>query len=239
MIFVRVLLLVLALVAPALAAETPGPTTRTTAELFSRYYPLTRAVLMADFPGDLEALERGFAEIDNTEVSPQLKLQRAFLNLTALRKSYAPKLRYARTDLSALVVLSLAEFYRTVMRSEDPKVCGAFAADGAGTLLTLGQGEVYARELDRQGAAYFTAVASALENPDVVGPASSDDWKMVMGQIVADGHPPSYIASIAAAKASDPDLCPALLALLQALVEVKTDVAQRVRAEFIQGVTGY
>ncbi|HTM77265.1 MAG TPA: hypothetical protein VL133_06515 [Devosia sp.] len=235
MMIFRALLIVFSLiVTPGLAAESAS-----TAALFAQSYPLTRTILVADFPQDLQALEQRFSEIDNTEISPQLKLERAFLELTALRKKYAPNLRYARTELSAVMVLSLAEFYRAVLRREGPAVCAAFAADGAATLLTLGQGALYAQDLDRQAATYFSAVASAFENPDVVGAASEDDWKMVMGTIIAAGHPPSYVASIATAKADDPDLCSALLALFQAMVVAQPDAAQRVRAEFVQGATGY
>lgn len=236
--FIRVVLIYLAVASPVLATEVPKQSIMTAA-LFEQNYPLTRGVLVADFPMDLRALEQGFVQIDNTEILPQLKLQRLFMDLTALRKRYASKLAYARTQKSALLVLSLAEFYRNVMRHETPDVCGAFASDGAGILLARGQGARYAKDMDRQAAVYFSAVASALENPDVVGRASQADWSMVMGQIVADGHPASYIGVIAKAKASDPELCPALLALFGALVEVKPSIAQRVRAEFIQGVTGY
>ena len=237
---IRCLLLALALAVagPALAAET-SPPPATTASMFEQRFPLTSGVLAADFPQDLQALGQSFAEIDRTEISPPIKMERAFLSLTALRKKYAPQMRFARTDMSALVVISLAGFYQSVLRREGTKVCGGFAVDGAGTLFTLGHAADYALELDRQGAAYFAAVASALENPDVVGPATDADWEEVMGGMVAAGHPPSYVVSIAAGKPSDPDLCPALTALLRAMVEVRSDAGKRARADFIQNVAGY
>ena len=231
------LALLLACTSPALAVEAAAPSS--TEVLFEQQFPLTRGTLAKDFPRDLVALQREFAEIDSTEISPQLKLQRAFLSLTGLRKIYAPKLQFARTDLSALVVLSLSGFYDAVLRNEGTAVCNGFAIDGAATLYTLGLEQRYGLDLDRQAAAYFSAVASAFEDPDVVGPASEADWKQVMGRIVSEGHPASYVVSIAAANRNDPDLCPAVSALLHAMVAVKSDAAPRVRAEFIQGTTGY
>jgi hypothetical protein len=235
-LFVVLLVALVALVPPAFAVETAD---ETTAALFAKQYPFTRSVLAADFPQDLQALEQSFGDIDRTEISPQLKMQRAFLELTALRKKYAPKLQFARADMSALVVLSLADFYQSVLQRDGAAVCGGFATDGAGALYTIGAAQGYAMELDRQGAAYFSAVVSALEDPDVVGTVSQSDWDMVMRQIVTDGHPPSYLMSIAAGRAGDPNLCPALSAFMHAMVEVKTDAARRARADFIQNATGY
>ena len=235
-LLISVLVVLAALVPSAFAVEKASATT---AALFARQYPLTRSVLQADFPRDLEALEQSFAGIDSTEISPQLKMQRVFVELTALRKKYAPALQYARADMSALVVLSLADFYQSVLQRDGAKVCGGFASDGAGTLYTIGAAPAYQKELDRQGAAFFSAVVSALEDPDVMGPATDADWAGVMGQMVADGHPTSYIASIAAARAGDPDLCQALSAFLHAMVDVQPEIAHRARADFIQNATGY
>jgi hypothetical protein len=235
-LFAIALVALAALVPSAFAVETAS---ETTAALFAEQYPLTRSVLAADFPQDLQTLEQSFGDIDSTEISPQLKMQRAFLELTALRKKYAPQLQFARADMSALVVLSLADFYQSVLQHDGATVCGGFATDGAGALYTIGAAPGYALELDRQSAAYFSAVVSALEDPDVVGIVSDDDWTQVMSQIVTDGHPPSYLASIAAGRATDPDLCPALSAFMHAMVEVKSDAARRARADFIQNATGY
>ncbi|WP_354041243.1 hypothetical protein [Devosia sp. UYZn731] len=235
-LFAIALVALAALAPPAFAVET---TNETTAALFAEQYPVTRSVLAADFPQDLQALEQSFGDIDSTEISPQLKMQRAFLELTALRKQYASQLQFARADMSALVVLSLADFYQSVLQRDGAAVCGGFATDGAGALYTIGAAPGYALELDRQSAAYFSAVVSALEDPDAVGPASEEDWKQVMSQIVTDGHPPSYLASIAGGRATDPDLCPALSAFMHAMVDVKSDVALRARADFIQNATGY
>jgi hypothetical protein len=221
---------------PSAFAQSAVPTT---SALFANQYPLTRGILASDFPADLVTLETRFSEIDNTEISPLLRMQRAFSELTSLRKKYAPKMQYARADMSALVVLSLADFYDVVMRREGAEICGGFATDGAGALYTVGAAPSYALELDRQAAAYFSAVVTALEDPDVVGPATDADWKVVMGRIVADGHPASYVASIASGRVSDADLCPALSAFMHAMVEVTPDVAHRVRADFIQSTTGY
>lgn len=234
--FAILLATLVALAPPAFAFETAA---ETTAALFAEQYPATRGVLAADFPQDLQALEQSFGDIDRTEISPQLKMQRAFVELTALRKKYAPQLQFARADMSALVVLSLADFYQSVLQRDGAEVCGGFAKDGAGTLYTIGAAARYALELDRQSAAYFSAVVSAVEDPDVAGPVSQDDWTQVMSQIVADGHPPSYVVSIAAGKASDPDLCPALSAFMRAMVDLKSDTALRARADFIQNATGY
>jgi len=233
-LFALFLTIILAVNAPVVAAEAPQ-----TAALFAEQYPFTRGVLAADFPQDLQALELSFAEIDNTEISSQLKMQRVFLELTALRKKYAPNLQFARADRSALMVASLAQFYRSVLQRDGVALCGGFATNGAGVLYTVGAAPAYAYELDRQGAAFFAAVASSLEDPDVVGAATEADWSIVMSQIVTDGHPVSYIASIAAAKVDDPDLCPALSAFLTAMVQVDPEVAQRARADFIQNATGY
>lgn len=234
--FFAIALVLVALAPSAFAAETAN---ETTAALFAEQYPITRSVLAADFPQDLQALEESFGDIDSTEISPQLKMQRAFLELTALRKKYAPHLQFARADMSALVVLSLADFYQSVLQRDGAAVCGGFATDGAGALYTIGAAPGYTLELDRQSAAYFSAVVSALEDPDAVGLAGEDDWTQVMGQIVTDGNPSSYIASIAAGRAADPDLCPALSAFMHAMVDVKSDAALRARADFIQNATGY
>ncbi|WP_375451912.1 hypothetical protein [uncultured Devosia sp.] len=210
-----------------------------TATLFEQQFPLTTKVLTADFPQDLRALQQAFSEIDRSEVSPPIKLHRAFQSLTALRKVYSDKLQYARADMSALLVLGLAGFYDSVLQRDGADVCGGFAVDGAGALFALGRSAGYGKELDVQAAAYFAAVASALEDPDVVGQASEADWAEVMGQVVARGNPASYIATMEEGRAEDPDLCPALAAFFYVLADMDSDAGKRARAELIQGLTGY
>jgi hypothetical protein len=120
-----------------------------------------------------------------------------------------------------------------------PEICGRFAQDGSGALFERGLSARFAPLIDQQSAAYFEAVVAAIENPEVHGPIAQEDWAEVFRQMVENGHPQSYVATIARGAAEDPALCPALSAMLGAAARMEAPSAVRFRADFANSITGY
>jgi hypothetical protein len=129
--------------------------------------------------------------------------------------------------------------YDLVFKEEGPEVCGRFAQDGSAALFELGLSEKYAEALDQQSVVYFKSVVLAIENPEPSAPVRPGDWDVVLRLMLEAGAPPSFAATVAAGDPADPDLCPALTALLLTMSLMDEPEGQRVRADFAQNVAGY
>ena len=241
------LLAVLCLCGPALAqgvAVTPDFSREPRAEdvdvvtLIGERYPETLALLETEFPADHYALMQTLAEIDAVAGTKDALLL-AFKQFTELRRKYAERLRFAPTEAHAAMLGHLAAFYDLVFKTEGPEVCGRFAQDGTGVLFELGLSEIYARAIDQQSVAYFRAVVMAIETPEASEPVQPDDWARVFERMLGAGAPPSFAATIGGGNPRDPDLCPALTAMLFTSSLMDTPEGARTRADFARNVTGY
>ena len=207
--------------------------------LFAERNPKTLSVLEAEFPSDHKALMIRLGAISRGGQSSMLMLSGAFDAVGSIRRKYANRLQYAPPDALAGLLTAAAGFHHSVLSGEGPGGCGVFAQNGTGTLFQLNLSGTYAREIDLQSAMYLEAVAEAIERPEYYGELRQSDFAALLAVMAAAGVPQSYAASIAGGKPSDPDFCPALIAMFRAAAAFDTPEGLRARADLARNLAGY
>lgn len=207
--------------------------------LMAARYPETLALLEREFSDDHAALLQAFGAIGAQGGREEALLVRAFGELTELRRRYAERLRFAPGEAHAAMLGHLAAFYNLVFEIEGPVICGRFAQDGSGILFELGLSARYAGPLDQQSSAYFEAVVGAIERPEISEPVQPEDWGVVFEHMVAAGAPPAFVAAVGGGNPRDPNLCPALAAMMLTSSLLDTPEGARTRADFARNLTGY
>jgi hypothetical protein len=208
-------------------------------EMFEQRNPRTLAVLAADFPQDHRALLDHLAALEGSGHSQMVLLNASFDAVGALRRKYADRLLFAPPQALANLLATLADFYDAVLDHDGAALCGKFAQDGSGVLFQLAKSDAYMERVDAQSAAYFDAVVKAIEAPEYYGASEDGDWPKVLGTMVGRGAPQSYVISIAAGSAADPNLCPALAAMFRTVASLDTPEGLRTRADFAKNLAGY
>lgn len=207
--------------------------------LFAERNPKTLAVLQAEFPSDHKALMIRLGAIARSGQSGMLMFSGAFDALGSIRRKYSNRLQYAPPEALTGLLSAAAGFHQSVLSGEGPGGCGVFAQNGTGTLFQLNLSEKYAREIDLQSAMYLDAVAAAIERPEYYGELQQSDFAALLAVMAAAGVPQSYAASIAGGRPSDPDFCPALIAMFKAAAVFDTPEGLRVRADLARNLAGY
>jgi hypothetical protein len=227
-------LLALVLVAlPVQAQDTPFR------ELFESRNGRTLAVLKAEFPQDYNGLMIRIGAVERSQQSEMLKLSAAFAAVGEVRRKYVARLRYAPPQNLAALLESAAAFHQAVLEKDGPGACGVFAQNGTGALFSLARSEAYAAEIDMQSARYFEAVAGAIERPEYYGEPQQEDFAVVLAALVAAKVPESYVPAIVRGQRSDPDFCPALVALFRTAAIIDSPPGLRARADLAANLVGY
>jgi hypothetical protein len=207
--------------------------------LVDKQYQQTLAILAADFPTDLDALQVRIAELDASAMSEKAQLLGVFEFLTGLKKTYANRVSFAPQEDQTEIMARLADLHEAVYRGEGWQVCGRLAVDGGGVLIDSGLGGTYAGALDTQSAAYFHAVVDAIERPIYHGEITDPDWSAVTQELLAAGAEWAVVATVSSGDPKDPGLCPSLAAFFRAIAVSKSTEGERARAAFVQNVIGY
>lgn len=207
--------------------------------LTREHYPETLSLLEREFPDDYAALLHALGQIEVGRDSKEAALVRAFGELTDLRRKYAERLRFAPRRSHAAMLGHLAAFYNLVFEAEGPAICGRFAQDGSAVLFEVGLSERYAEQLDQQSVRFFEAVVGAIEAPEPSEPVMPADWEVVLEHMVAAGAPPVFVATIGGGDPADPNLCPALAAMMVTSSVLDTAEGARIRADFARNLVGY
>lgn len=233
----RLLALAAAILAfAAVPAQSQEPSFR---ELFESRNGRTLAVLRAEFPQDYSSLMIRIGAVERSELSETLKLSAGFAAVSDLRRKYVDRLRYAPPQTLAALLDSAAGFHLAVLEGEGPEACGVFAQNGTGALFAADRSEPYAAAIDLQSARYFEAVAGAIERPEYYGEPQEQDFAIVLAALVAAKLPESYVRAIVSGRPSDPDLCPALVALFRTASVLDSPQGLRVRADLAVNLAGY
>ena len=228
--------------APAVAAGKTGyknPPSTNVRQVFLQRNARTMEILESDFPYDYEDVMRSIETLRASKTDIDSKLLALFSQLTQIRKKYAERLRFAPVAQHRLMIAALGRFMAEVQLKAGPAICGHFAQDGSGALFAEGVAARFASLIDIQSAAYFAAVVGAIESPEPRDAVDDEDWRAVFSRMVADGHPPAFVGTIARSDAADPTLCPALAAMLSSAARMDGAAAERFRADFAGNVTGY
>ncbi len=200
--------------------------------------PLLAAELADDFPNEFAALSASFAIIYAGPDATQNAVAggRAIADLGA---RFVTQIHQApAADLLGLVK-QMRGLHALVLKQAGPKICGGFSSGGSGVLYAAGIAGQYMGALDALSAAFFKAVAHAKAHPTTTLVPVDADWKLAAQRIMADGGKQSFIDVIAKGDSKDPEICPAMVALLQAVTELQGDAGLRLRAAFAVNAAAY
>lgn len=127
--------------------------------------------------------------------------------------------------------------HQTIYDQEGFVTCNKLAISGPASI-----GDIvpkYMKQFDEQAAAYIETVGYAEKNPAPdPGDASEDDWRLVENLMVEKGTPDNYLELNFNPDLEDPELCPALIAMNNALLEIPGDAGRRLRVAFVTAIAG-
>ena len=212
-----------------------------------------RSYLASQNRETLEVLEdRYAADLSRIESTLDRLLQGAEANFDreAALEDFSEVIANERRQLADLVsqapdaslrtaVAGLAEFMRKVYEQEGAELCGRFADAGSQVLYQEDLAQAYAEDLDRQSALFLTAAADARDQPQTHGTATDEDLGTLFNRMLAEGGTEHQLDVLAAQNPADPEVCPALLRMLDALSTLEGPEGARARAFFLPEFVGY
>lgn len=208
-------------------------------DLFIERNSRTMKVLEAEFPQEHRTLLIRLGAIERSNQSEMLKFGSAFALLGDIRKSYAPRLRFAPPGALERLLRSAAAFHERVLELDGAATCSAFARNGTGVFYQLGTADKYAVEIDRQSATYFEAVAAAIEQPEAYGELQKDDFALVLRGMLAAGSSQEEVALILAGQPDAEGYCKAVAAMFRIASVLDAPAGLRARADLAVNLAGY
>lgn len=199
--------------------------------------PEVYSYLKVAFPDDFQQLVRESTDaIRNASGRSDVERRSAEI-MQAMRKKYAPFIRFAPdAELSQLMTEQMA-FYQLVLR-DDPAVCAQVAINGPISMVGTGFTQKYATAFLPQVLALFRTARSGIDKPQARREATDADWETISLAISAAGATDSDFQAIAELNAGNENTCPALLLMLRAINETGTDAAGVVRASYLAETAG-
>lgn len=191
-----------------------------TADQLRREIPQLLGTLQSDFPDEYRSLITSTTQVvRNTggrDAAAIASGQIASL-MTSMRQKYAPFLRFAGiAELRALAALS-ASFHRDVLARDGYEVCGRVAMEGALVLTRENRMAPHMSNVDAQSTALFRAARSGIDNPVAWPEPTDNDWAAAGNLMAQSGATDAEFAAMSAGDPADPNLCPAIAKLLDAM----------------------
>ncbi len=190
-----------------------------------------------NFPDEFRVLILEFEKIiDEGGDSDKIRAESARETMR-IRKKYAGNVALSRDeDLVKLILISNG-IHQEIYDQEGFETCNKLAINGPASI-----GNIipkYIEQFDEQAAVYIETVGYAEKNPAPnPGDASEDDWGLVENLMVEKGTPDNYLKLIVYPDLEDPELCPALIAMNNALVEIPGDAGRRLRVALVTVIVG-
>lgn len=192
------------------------------------------AYLKEAFPDDYRAFLRdAHAAIDGRGTGDSVERESAEL-MQSLRHKYARFVGLAPdAELNALLAAQF-DFFQ-ILSNEDPATCARVAVQGPMSLVGTEFGKRYAGELMAPTIALFRAARGGIDAPVTRPDATDELWASVGEGMAKAGAPQSYFEAIASIDQSNLETCPALLALLRAMIDGGEELSS-VRASYLAEV---
>jgi len=180
-------------------------------------------------PEEFDQLIEDMLDVANTSADGEEAYGRAARITAALRQKYAPFAHNAPDEsIRAAIELNM-EGVR--LFAADVKTCNSFVINGPRSL-PLEVALPHAAHFGLQSAAVFRALlegAKAGEPPKI---ATDEDWGLVGEHWIMLGATDRDIDSISTPTVDDPNLCPAMISMLEAILSAEGPAAERVRASY-------
>ena len=104
--------------------------------------------------------------------------------------------------------------------------------------MLIGKSQAISNMAMNAASAYFEVVADAIKSPTDYGAVTDADWQAVATTMLDQGSPQHYVDVLAAQDVNNADLCPALIAFMQAMITTSGDAGRRVRSSFVTQTAG-
>lgn len=193
-------------------------------------------VMQQRFPSDYAQLVNDLTALLKSG-TPTEQLLRLSMNETArIRKKYAYTISSTPDQSLILLLRSSANLHSKVFQVGGQPLCNEFAKMGAPAL--LGHSNDYLLEIDEQSSLLFEAMYQAMQHPTPVGEAQEADWGAVFEEFRDAGNPDSYRDILVNERLDSPELCPALIGLINAMNATAGEPGHRVRAAFVKQLAG-
>lgn len=186
--------------------------------------------LKGNFPQEFS----GFVTLVETTIASGGSLDGLVQNhLAELRQKYASHLTGASdASLSALLTASIA-LQQAVLEGEGPAACSSFAVNGPAVFEGMPEAAKYEDLMMAQTVLLLAAAKGGHDAPVERAPAAEADWKVVTDMMVEAGVSQSGFQAISSLDAANPELCPTLLTMLDAMNTDTSGAGARVRAEYL------
>lgn len=191
------------------------------------------AALKTEFPQDYQKLLEGLVEKERTSASVSETVNFTQTFMADLRqRNGANLMRAAPEDLNGILDLS-RDLHLRIRGGEGRVVCNGFATSGPPALAS--RIEAYVTEIDGQGAALIQAMANAKARAGeaAVPAATAEDWEAAIAQIEVNSDGPDHRAALTQ-MSPDADICAALVALIDTILGMDTEMGARLRATYVR-----
>lgn len=194
--------------------------------------PEVYGYLKVAYPQDYASLLSQLTDLAVTATSSVGVQEQAALLMQNLRHKYASFISLAgEVELSALMAEQI-KFYNSLLR-DDPTECAKVAINGPISIAGTEAASKYLDAFSSQTLVLFKAIRAGMDRPVARREATNDDWAAVGNAMAAAGSPDRYFDAISTLSVSNPDTCPALIDMMQAINGSDTDEVRIVRASYL------
>ena len=197
--------------------------------------PALWSYLKNEFPEDYRLVTLQMKEIVRTELSLDSAQRKAGEATQSLRRKYAKFALYG-DDASFSEVLSATLSLTRALQVRDPALCARFAIEGGMAFVGTPLMREYGDELEASAISIFKSIRSGIDNPILRSEPKDEDWIVVTDIMSGFGASEKDFNSIASPIASDPNLCGAMIRLLEAIVQVPGASGATLRGGFVRDV---
>ena len=184
-------------------------------------------VLKKDFPSDYDGLLTSLMNILKSGEQGTKLQELAAAENAKIRKKYASLMVSAPDTNLRKLIASSGRFHAAILRRDGYQLCNRVVVSGAGAL--IGRAGDYIKEIDETAVLVIEALYQGKVNAVPVADPTDSDWEAVF-QKLFEKHPQSYAEVIQNQEIDNPDLCPAFIALMDAVGSAEGEAGHRVRA---------
>lgn len=187
-------------------------------------------IMKTHFKSDFDELVKTAVTLVKSGAPENVLETTAANKIASIRRKYSSYVKFASGDTIKDMLQMSKEMYIDVFGTDGASVCNELAINGP--LSVLNKSQVIMKHIEPQGIAYFEAVATALEKPAEYKEPNEADWAALIEKMKAQGAPNHYVDILANDDVSNPEFCPTLIALLEALISMPGEQGRRLRASF-------
>lgn len=195
-------------------------------------YPTFFTFVRDTFPNDFDQLTAELNGLIKSDASNADVEARSSAAVAEIRRRYAPMVGLASDAEHAAIVDSLIEFYSALLVG-GTELCNSVAISGPGALSGRPDALDYLAMVEPQAVMSLQAAANAMKSPVQRREVTDEDWAGIIDGMSARGATEAQLNAISSIDPNSPDLCPALLLMLQTINELETEGSKAVRAQYV------